>query len=259
MDTNETPMIKVVDLHKKFGSLEVLKGVDLKIPRGNVIVLIGASGSGKSTLIRCIHHLIPYEKGEIYIDGERIGYHTDQNGRLVKDTGKVLRKKQAKLGFVFQHFNLFSNMTALENVSLGPQFVLGLNKEDARKLASEKLAQLGLKDKAQSYPSQLSGGQQQRVGIARALAMEPKVIMFDEPTSALDPELVMEILEVIKALAIQGMTMIVVTHEIHFACDVGSEMVFLHQGKIIEKAPPREMVQNPQNSITADFLRRVNI
>jgi polar amino acid transport system ATP-binding protein len=252
-------MIRVKDLHKRYGSTKVLEGIHLQVAKGDVVVLIGASGSGKSTLIRCIHHLIPYEKGEVYIDGERMGFHYDSGGRLVPDSPRELRRKQAHLGLVFQHFNLFSNMTALENVSLGPTLVRGIKKEEAEALALEKLDRMGLKSKARSYPSQLSGGQQQRVGIARALAMEPKVIMFDEPTSALDPELVNGILEIMVHLAKEGMTMIVVTHEMHFACEVGTEMVFLHQGRIIEEGPPEKLINRPENKATADFLRMVKI
>jgi len=252
-------MIKVKGLHKRYGSTKVLDGIDLEVSKGDVVVLIGASGSGKSTLIRCIHHLIPYEKGEVYIDGERMGYHLGSSSRWVRDSQKQLHGKQAQLGLVFQHFNLFSNMTALENVSLGPNLVKGMKREEAEALAFEKLDKMGLKSKAHSYPNHLSGGQQQRVGIARALAMEPKVIMFDEPTSALDPELVMGILEIMVDLAKEGMTMIVVTHEMHFACEVGTEMVFLHQGKIIEKGPPRKLIDNAEKKATADFLRLVKV
>ena len=255
----KVPMIAVKDLHKSYGSSKVLDGINLEVAKGDVVVMIGASGSGKSTLVRCIHHLIPYEKGEVGIEGERMGYHYNSAGRLVPDSPRELRRKQAQLGLVFQHFNLFSNMTALENVSLGPNLVKGLSKEEAEALALQKLDKIGLKSKAHSYPSQLSGGQQQRVGIARALAMEPKVIMFDEPTSALDPELVIGILQIMIDLAKEGMTMIVVTHEMHFACEVGTEMVFLHQGKIVEKGPPRKLINDAEHEATAEFLRMVTV
>ncbi len=252
-------MVRVIDLHKSYGPTKVLDGIHLEVEKGSVVVLIGASGSGKSTLIRCIHHLIKYEKGEVYIDGDRMGYHRDRAGRWVEDGGAELRRKQSEIGLVFQHFNLFSNLTALENVSLGPVLSRGLPKEKAEALAFEKLEHMGLKSKAHCYPSQLSGGQQQRVGIARALAMEPKLLMFDEPTSALDPELVRGILEIMIELAREGMTMIVVTHEMHFACEVGTEMVFLHQGRIVEEGSPRKLIDHPEHQATADFLRMVSV
>jgi len=252
-------MVRVKDLHKSYGTTKVLNGINLEVLKGNVVVLVGSSGSGKSTLIRCIHHLIHYEKGEVYINDERMGYHHDNSGRLVEDSRKELRRKQAQLGLVFQHFNLFSNLTALENVSLGPSLVREMPQEQAEALALEQLDKMGLKSKAHSYPSHLSGGQQQRVGIARALAMQPKVIMFDEPTSALDPELVRGILEIMIELAKEGMTMIVVTHEMQFACEVGTEMVFLHQGTIVEKGPPRRLIDCPENKATADFLKMVSV
>ncbi|HEX7561335.1 MAG TPA: amino acid ABC transporter ATP-binding protein [Candidatus Humimicrobiaceae bacterium] len=239
-------MIKIVNLHKKFGHLEVLKGVNLEVNIGEVMVIVGPSGSGKSTLLRCINLLEEPTSGQIFFDG-------------VDVTAKKINKNKVRqrLGMVFQSFNLFPNMTALGNVTLAPIKVLNLKKDQAEKSGIELLTKVGLKDKINSYPGQLSGGQKQRVAIARALAMNPEAMLFDEVTSALDPELVKEVLDVMKDLAKSGMTMLVVTHEMGFAKEVGSHVIFMDEGLIVEEGLATDIFENPQHPRTKAFLNAV--
>lgn len=249
-------MISVRNLHKRFDKLQVLCGVDLDVHRGEVVVLVGSSGSGKTTLLRCLNFLAEYERGQISIDGKLMWYR-DPECRQKRPTREIARDRAA-IGMVFQSFNLFPHRTALENIILGPVKVKPerVPKPQAIEQAKSLLDRVGLLDKADSYPGTLSGGQQQRVAIARALAMEPKVLLFDEVTSALDPELVGEVLGVMRQLARDGMTMVVVTHEIHFALDVADKVVFLDNGLIAEQGPPDQVLFNPQSSRLRDFLRR---
>ncbi|WP_221249071.1 amino acid ABC transporter ATP-binding protein [Desulfuromonas versatilis] len=240
-------MIKIENLHKRFGDLEVLKGVDLEVRAGEVVCIIGPSGSGKSTVLRCINRLEEITSGRIVVDGYDL-YDPQTDINLVR----------TEAGMVFQQFNLFPHMTVLRNVTLGPIKVRGMTRAEADKLGKELLAKVGLAEKAQNYPDQLSGGQKQRVAIARSLALKPKVILFDEPTSALDPELVGEVLDVMKQLAKEGMTMVVVTHEMGFARDVADRVIFIDQGRIQEQNPPQAFFGNPQNPRLKDFLSRVS-
>jgi polar amino acid transport system ATP-binding protein len=249
-------MVRAVNVHKYFGKLHVLKGVSLTVPRSNVHVVIGPSGSGKSTFLRCLNHLEKIQAGEITIDGEMMGYRI-VNGKLKEDSARNIARMRAEVGMVFQRFNLFPHMTALQNIIEAPMGVRGVPKARAAEDAYELLRRVGLADKAHSYPSQLSGGQQQRVAIARALAMKPKVMLFDEATSALDPELVGDVLNVMKSLALDGMTMVVVTHEMGFARDVGDHVVFMDQGVIVEEGPPDIIFGDPQHERTRGFLRSV--
>src|SRR5215207_6873898 len=251
-----TPMVKAEAVHKRFGSLEVLKGIDMEVLPGQVVVLLGASGSGKSTLLRCINHLEKINAGRLWVDGHLVGYR--QVGiKLYELKEREISKSRAEIGMVFQQFNLFPHMTALENVCEAPCQVKKVSKDAARTRARELLDQVGLAEKADVYPAQLSGGQQQRVAIARALAMDPKLMLFDEPTSALDPELVGDVLEAMKQLAKDGMTMIVVTHEMGFAREVGDQVVFMDQGVVVEKGVPTEVFANPQHDRTKAFLSRI--
>lgn len=245
-------MITINGLHKQFGQLEVLKEIDLKINKGQVVVVIGPSGSGKTTLLRCLNILEIPTSGSITIDDQT----TDFSTKVPKKSVDALRKKSA---MVFQHYNLFPHMTVLQNVMEGPIIVKKLSKMDARKRAENLLVKVGLGDKLDFFPHQLSGGQQQRVGIARALALEPKVMLFDEPTSALDPELVGEVLQVMKDLADEGITMVVVTHEMRFAKDVADEVIFMDQGKIIERSEPNEMFTQPKEERTRQFLNLIQV
>lgn len=245
-------MITIDGLHKQFGQLEVLKGIDLKINKGQVVVVIGPSGSGKTTLLRCLNILEVPTSGRITIDDQT----TDFSTKVPKKSVDALRKKSA---MVFQHYNLFPHMTVLQNVMEGPNIVKKLSKVEAHKRAENLLVKVGLGDKLDFYPHQLSGGQQQRVGIARALALEPKVMLFDEPTSALDPELVGEVLQVMKDLADEGITMVVVTHEMRFAKDVANEVIFMDQGKIIERSEPNEMFTQPKEERTRQFLNLIQV
>jgi ABC-type polar amino acid transport system ATPase subunit len=239
-------MIQVNNIHKNFGKLEVLKGINCRIAPREVVCVIGPSGSGKSTLLRCINQLEPVNSGQIFIDGEEItSPKTDIN------------KIRQQVGMVFQLFNLFPHKTTLENVTLGPMKVKGIPKQEAEIIANELLRKVGLMDKSSVFPNQLSGGQKQRVAIARALAMQPKVMLFDEPTSALDPEMVGEVLEVMKTLAYEGMTMMVVTHEMGFAREVGHRVLFMDEGVIMEEGSPAQIFDNPHNARTQSFLSKV--
>ncbi|MDO8614384.1 MAG: amino acid ABC transporter ATP-binding protein [Dehalococcoidia bacterium] len=253
---NEGPMVRVIDAHKRYGRLEVLRGVSLDVQRGEVVVLLGPSGSGKTTLLRCLNHLEPLNSGRIYVDGELVGYR-ERNGRLVEDREPEIARKRAAIGMVFQRFNLFPHLTALGNVTAAPVRVKKMPRKEAEEMGRRLLEKVGLAAKVDGYPSQLSGGQQQRVAIARALAMEPKLMLFDEPTSALDPELVGEVLDVMKALAKDGMTMIVVTHEMGFAREVASRAVFMDEGVIVEEGTPAQLLQDPQQERTKAFLSRI--
>ncbi len=250
------PMVKAEGVHKRFGRLEVLKGITLQVMPGEVMCLLGPSGSGKSTFLRCINHLEKINCGRLSVDGELVGY------RQVGDTLHELReaevaRKRAEIGMVFQNFNLFPHMTALDNVTCAPMRVKGVPREQANSRARELLERVGLPDKLESYPSQLSGGQQQRVAIARALAMDPKLMLFDEPTSALDPELVGEVLAAMQQLARDGMTMIVVTHEMGFAREVADTVVFMDGGAVVETGRPAEVLANPRHERTRAFLSKV--
>ncbi|MCF3140851.1 amino acid ABC transporter ATP-binding protein [Paenarthrobacter sp. AR 02] len=238
--------------------LEVLKGVDLDIHRGETVVILGSSGSGKSTLLRCINKLETIEGGRIYVNGHLIGYE-EKDGQLVAEKPSLTAKKRTDIGFVFQHFNLFLNKTALGNVMAPLRDVKGLSAADARKKALPNLEMVGLGDRAENFPSRLSGGQKQRVAIARALAMEPSVMLFDEPTSALDPELVGEVLSVIKKIAQQGTTMAIVTHEMQFAREIADRIVIMDQGVIVEQGHPEAIFTNPQHPKTRALLKRSGI
>ena len=239
-------MIEIHDLHKYFGSLHVLKGIDLNVEKGEVLSVIGASGSGKSTLLYCINGLEPVQQGTVVVDG------TDVHAK-----GTDINRLRQQLGMVFQQWNSFPHLTALENVALAPKIVKGKSKADAREIAAQQLKHVGLGDKLDAYPSALSGGQQQRLAIARALAMEPEYMLFDEATSALDPELVGEVLETMRMLAEEGMTMICVTHEMGFARDVSDRVAFFHQGVMEEIGPPEQIFGNPQSEHTQKFLANV--
>ena len=238
--------LRVTDLHKSFKKLEVLKGIDLEITEGEVVCIIGPSGSGKSTFLRCLNLLEVPTKGEIEIDDQ-----------LITDKKNDINKMRENIGMVFQQFNLFPHLTVKKNIMLAPVDLKLKTAEEAEKKAYELLDRVGLREKADVYPIKLSGGQQQRVAIARALAMEPDIMMFDEPTSALDPEMVGEVLGVMKELAAQGMTMVIVTHEIGFAREVADRVIFMDEGVIIEQGPPKEVINNPQNQRTKDFLNKV--
>ncbi|MEW1955863.1 amino acid ABC transporter ATP-binding protein [Terrabacter sp. NPDC080008] len=241
---------------KSFHGNEVLKGIDLDVHRGEVVVLLGPSGSGKTTFLRCINQLEEIDGGRIWVDGDLVGFR-EEGGHLHHLTDKQVAAQRRDIGMVFQRFNLFPHMTALENVMEAPVQVKGTAKKQARARALELLDQVGLGDKPDSYPAQLSGGQQQRVAIARALAMDPKLMLFDEPTSALDPELVGEVLRVMRELARQGMTMIVVTHEMGFARDVADHVVFMDGGVVVEEGKPRDVITNPKHERTRTFLQRM--
>jgi polar amino acid transport system ATP-binding protein len=251
-----TPMVKAEQVCKSFGALNVLNGITLEIGKGEVLVMVGPSGSGKSTFLRCINHLEQVNAGRLYVDGELIGYR-DKGSKLYEMSPRDAAKQRRDIGMVFQHFNLFPHRTALENVIEAPIHVKKVKKSDAVARGKDLLDQVGLSEKAGAYPAQLSGGQQQRVAIARALAMSPKLMLFDEPTSALDPELVGEVLEVMKKLAAEGMTMVVVTHEMGFAREVANHLVFMDEGVVVEGGPPRDVLSNPQHERTKAFLSKV--
>jgi polar amino acid transport system ATP-binding protein len=249
-------MVKAEAVHKRFGRLEVLKGIDLEVDRGEVMCLLGPSGSGKSTFLRCINHLEKINSGRLSVDGELVGYR-ESGGKLHELREDEVARKRAQIGMVFQSFNLFPHMTARDNVALAPVCVTGISRREARERAVELLGRVGLADKVDTYPMALSGGQQQRVAIARALAMQPKLMLFDEPTSALDPELVGEVLDAMRQLARDGMTMIVVTHEIGFAREVADTAVFMDAGVVVESGTPNEVLGNPRHERTRAFLKAV--
>ncbi|QXE10087.1 amino acid ABC transporter ATP-binding protein [Pseudomonas sp. AN-B15] len=254
---NDELIIEALNIHKSFGDLQILKGISLQVRRGEVVVLIGASGSGKTTFIRCINLLEDIQGGEIRVSGRPMGYRTRADGSLVRDSERNIARQRRDIGMVFQRFNLFPHMTALENIIEAPIQVLGVPRQAALEQARALLKRVGLADKAGHYPSMLSGGQQQRVAIARALAMKPQAMLFDEPTSALDPETVGEVLQVMKELAEEGMTMVVVTHEMGFAREVADRVVVLDQGELIEQGPPEQIFNRPTHPRTQAFLSRV--
>ncbi len=253
---SDEPMVKSEGVHKWFGPLHVLQGIDLEVAPREVCCIIGPSGSGKSTFLRCINHLESIGAGRLWVDGELIGYR-QKGDRLQELHEHVIARKRREIGMVFQRFNLFPHMTAIQNVMEGPVQVKREPKSEVRQRAAELLARVGLSDKESAYPAQLSGGQQQRVAIARALAMRPKLMLFDEPTSALDPELVGEVLDVMRSLAADGMTMIVVTHEMGFAREAGDSLVFMDEGQVVEYGTPREVISSPREERTKAFLGSV--
>ncbi|MGC5246448.1 amino acid ABC transporter ATP-binding protein [Gordonia sp. DT219] len=255
-DGTDRPMVLADRVCKSFGTLEVLKGISLEVAKGEVLCLIGPSGSGKSTFLRCVNHLEVVNAGRLYVDGDLIGYR-EKGGKLYEMSAKDAARQRRDIGMVFQHFNLFPHRTALENVIEAPTQVKKQKKDVAVARARELLDRVGLADKADTYPAQLSGGQQQRVAIARALAMDPKLMLFDEPTSALDPELVGEVLGVMRGLAASGMTMVVVTHEMGFAREVADQLAFMDGGVVVEKGVPREVLADPQHERTQSFLSRI--
>ncbi|MDO5757237.1 MAG: amino acid ABC transporter ATP-binding protein [Rhodobacterales bacterium] len=248
-ETDARHIVRMENLNKHFGSLHVLKDVDLAVTPGEVVVIIGASGSGKSTLIRCINGLEEFQSGSLDVDGRQLL----PNGKA----SKALQQIRTEVGMVFQQFNLFPHMTVLDNVTLAPMKVRGASRDEARGTARRLLERVGISDQAEKYPSQLSGGQQQRVALARALAMEPRLMLFDEPTSALDPEMIGEVLDAMRELAREGMTMIIVTHEMNFAREVADRVIYIHKGEIVEQGTPDAVFDNPQNERTQSFLARV--
>ena len=253
---SSTPMVQAVDVWKSFGTLDVLKGINLEVQPGEVTCLIGPSGSGKSTFLRCVNHLEKVTAGRLYVDGNLIGYK-EKDGVLHEISEKEASLQRRDIGIVFQSFNLFGHRTVLENIIEAPIHVKGEKPEDAKKKAIQLLDQVGLAHKAEAFPVQLSGGQQQRVAIARAVAMDPKLMLFDQPTSALDPELVGEVLRVMKELAASGMTMIVVTHEMSFAHEVADTVAFMSGGTIVEQGTPEQVLDNPQHERTKEFLSSI--
>jgi len=250
------PMLRAEGVHKRFGRLEVLQGISLEVASREVMCLLGPSGSGKSTFLRCINHLEKIDAGRLWVDGDLVGYR-QAGDKLHELRESEVARRRAQIGMVFQRFNLFPNMTALENVMEAPVRVKKVAKGSAAERGRELLARVGLSDKLETYPSQLSGGQQQRVAIARALAMDPKLMLFDEPTSALDPELVGDVLDVMRGLARDGMTMVVVTHEIGFAREVGDTVVFMDAGAVVESGRPEEVFSRPRHERTRAFLSKV--
>ncbi len=256
MSAESVPMVESVMVSKSFGSNEVLKGISLRVERGQVMCMIGPSGSGKSTFLRCINHLERVDAGRLFVEGELVGYR-QRGDKLYELKPAEAARQRRDIGMVFQHFNLFAHMTALENVIEAPIRVKGVARREAIERGQELLNRVGLAAHAGHYPAQLSGGQKQRVAIARALAMEPKLMLFDEPTSALDPELVGEVLDVMRELAASGMTMVVVTHEMGFAREVGDSLVFMDGGVVVEAGDPREVLGNPQRQRTRAFLSKV--
>ena len=255
MDTDQNTVLRATNIRKSFGALEVLKGVDLTAHAHDVITMIGASGSGKSTFLRCMNLLEIPDAGTIAVEGEELTL--ERSSGRAKLNSRQINRIRSRIGMVFQSFNLWSQRTVLDNVMLAPVKVLGVPKQEARQRAEAYLAKVGLFDKRDHYPAHISGGQQQRVGIARALAMEPKLMLFDEPTSALDPELVGEVLSVMRTLAEEGRTMIVVTHEMGFAREISREVLFLHQGVVEERGPPEQVLGDPQSARCRAFLQRV--
>jgi len=251
-----TGMLSLRGVRKSFHGVEILKGIDLDVEPGSVVCIIGPSGGGKSTLLRCINRLEPADSGVILVGDEPMGF-TERGGHLHEASGRTVARMRRRVGMVFQQFNLFAQLSALQNVAIGPVKVRGLSRAAAERRARELLARVGLAEHASKFPSQLSGGQQQRVAIARALAMDPEIMLFDEPTSALDPELVGEVLAVIEDLTTAGMTMVIVTHEISFARDVADHVVFMEDGRIVEQGPAAQLFGAPRSPRTAEFLRRV--
>ena len=251
-----TPMVQAQAVHKNFGRLEVLRGIDLEVAPREVLCIVGPSGSGKSTFLRCINHLEKVDAGRLSVDGELVGYR-EHRGKIYELPERDVCRKRAEIGMVFQRFNLFPHMTALQNIMEAPMRVKGEPQKEVEQRGRALLARVGLADKVDVYPNQLSGGQQQRVAIARALAMQPKLMLFDEPTSALDPELVGDVLDVMRGLAQDGMTMVVVTHEMGFAREVGDSLVFMDGGVIVESGNPRDVLANPQHERTRSFLSKV--
>ncbi|WP_410603815.1 amino acid ABC transporter ATP-binding protein [Amycolatopsis sp. lyj-90] len=250
------PLLKAVGVRKSYGHTEVLSGVDLEVHKGQVVCLLGPSGAGKSTFLRCVNHLETIDAGQVWVDGEPIGFRL-KNGKLYELKEREVARQRRDIGMVFQRFNLFGHRTALQNVVEGPVRVLGVPADEAREQALDLLDRVGLAHRADAYPAQLSGGQQQRVAIARSLAMKPKLMLFDEPTSALDPELVGEVLAVMGTLAAEGMTMVVVTHEMGFAAEAADEVVFMADGAVVETGPPGEILSSPKHERTRQFLARV--
>jgi polar amino acid transport system ATP-binding protein len=253
---NGSVMVHAEQVVKRFGNLTVLEGIDLSVKRGQVVVIIGPSGSGKTTMLRCINHLEKIDGGRIYIEGQLMGYR-ERNGRLVEDSEANIAHMRSQIGFVFQRFNLFPHKTALENIIEAPIHVLHQPKDEVIDRARALLEKVGLAEKADTYPHKLSGGQQQRVAIARALAMNPKLMLFDEATSALDPELVGEVLKVMRQLAEEGMTMVVVTHEMGFAREVAEDVIFMDKGVIVEEGSAEQIFDSPENERTRSFLRSI--
>lgn len=249
-----TPALEVRDLHKSYGDLEVIKGISLTAHDGDVISILGSSGSGKSTFLRCLNLLESPHQGQIFFSGEELKLKADKSGALQPVSASQINRLRTQVGFVFQNFNLWPHMTVLENIIEAPRRVLGLEKAEAIATAEALLAKVGIADKRHNYPNQLSGGQQQRAAIARTLAMQPKVILFDEPTSALDPEMVQEVLGVIRGLAEEGRTMLMVTHELNFARQVSSQIMFFHQGRIEEQGTPEEVFERPQSERCRQFM-----
>jgi ABC-type histidine transport system ATPase subunit len=249
-----TPALEIRDLHKRYGQLDVLKGISLSAHDGAVISILGSSGSGKSTLLRCINLLENPHQGQILIAGEELKLKATRKGELIAADNRQINRLRSEIGFVFQNFNLWPHMTVLDNITEAPRRVLGQSKAEATEVAEALLAKVGIADKRYAYPAQLSGGQQQRAAIARTLAMQPKVILFDEPTSALDPEMVQEVLNVIRGLAEEGRTMLMVTHEMNFARQVSSEVVFLHQGLVEEQGSPEQVFNDPRSARCKQFM-----
>ncbi len=256
MTTALTPMVKAETVCKAFGALKVLKGITLDVDKGQVLVLVGPSGSGKSTFLRCINHLEDVTAGRLYVDGELVGYH-ERGGKLHEMKPREVARQRRDVGMVFQHFNLFPHRTALENIIEAPVQVKGVKKKEAIERGRDLLNQVGLEEKAGAYPAQLSGGQQQRVAIARALAMSPKLMLFDEPTSALDPEMIKEVLDVMRDLSRDGMTMLIVSHEMGFAREAAHRVLFMNDGLIEEEGPPEEVFEHPKGERTQRFLSRI--
>jgi polar amino acid transport system ATP-binding protein len=253
-----TALLNIQGLSKIFGDIPVVDRIDLQVTQGEIVMVIGPSGAGKSTLLRCVNRIETPTEGNILLDGVNMAGET-RNGKFVPDAPTVTARKRRRIGMVFQRFNLFAHLTALDNVAIGPRRVLGLRSADARKLAAEQLARVRLSDHMMKRPAQLSGGQQQRVAIARAMAMRPVLMLFDEPTSALDPELVGEVLEVIRSLADEGMTMLVVTHEMQFARDVGTRVLFMDSGRVLEDEAPKLFFSDPRHTRAKEFLRRIHM
>jgi polar amino acid transport system ATP-binding protein len=257
MSTNGGPIVKAEEVEKYFGRHQVLRGVSLEVQRGEVVCILGPSGSGKTTFLRCINHLERIDGGRIEVNGHLIGYRPGRNGALVEDTERNIAKQRTEIGFVFQRFNLWPHKTALENIIEAPVKVRKVSRDEAVAQGEALLARVGLADKRNAFPGRLSGGQQQRVAIARALAMRPALMLFDEPTSALDPEMIGEVLEVMKELAAEGMTMVVVSHEMGFAREAADRIVMMDEGVIVEQAPPAEFFAAPREARTRQFLSKI--